>query len=258
VLLDAALRAVDTWYELGVEWIDRAGARFLRDRARPHVYDANHVRRPRNPVDVPALLAAADEIFVGCDHRAVRLDPRSPGAELEAALLLGGYACELQILMALEGPLRGRPGTVRIAPAADERAWQAFTRLKQTEFDADGLRLPAEAWCGHLRAKTPPVVTWLADLDGEPVGFFSELVGGEVAVLEDLYVRPDARQRGVGTALVAQAVAHARLRGAGACCLAARADDTPKEMYARMGFRPIGVTRSLLRTGLSARGAGRS
>jgi GNAT superfamily N-acetyltransferase len=249
VLLDAVLRAADTWYELGVEIVDRVGVRFLRDRARPSVYDANHARRVGDDVEAAALLAAADELFAESDHRAVRLDPRSRAAELEAALLLAGYACELQLLMALEGPLRGRPGRARITPVAGDAAWQVFTRLKQAEYDADGLRLPAETWCGHLRAKTPPVVTWLADLDGEPVGFFSALVCGGAAYLEDLYVRPDARGRGVATALVAHAVEHSRQQGAAFCALAARADDTPKDMYARMGFRPLGVTRSLLRTG---------
>jgi predicted GNAT family acetyltransferase len=52
----------------------------------------------------------------------------------------------------------------------------------------------------------------------------------------------------VATALVAHCAAQARARGAGVCFLSARADDTPKEMYARMGFRAIGVTRTLLRT----------
>jgi GNAT superfamily N-acetyltransferase len=220
----------------------------VRDLRCPDVYDANHVRRVPEAVDPPAFLAALEAAYGSCGHRAVRLDPRSGGGALEAELLLRGFACELQILMALGDELRGRRGAAEIRAATAAGDWDAFARLKQAEFDGDGLRLPGATWRDHLRRKCPPVATWLARLDGEPVGFFSELVRGDVALLEDLYVLPSVRRRGVATALVAHCVDDARRRGARTCFLSARADDTPREMYARMGFRAVGVTRSLLKT----------
>jgi GNAT superfamily N-acetyltransferase len=57
---------------------------------------------------------------------------------------------------------------------------------------------PARAYCD------------IAEADGEPVGFalwvynFSTFVGRAGVWLEDLYVRPDARGRGVGKALLAR------------------------------------------------------
>lgn len=68
---------------------------------------------------------------------------------------------------------------------------------------------------------------------------------------------PAARQRGVATALVAHSALDAQRRGAATCFLAARADDTPKEMYARVGFRAVGVTRNLLRAGVAGATAAR-
>ena len=61
----------------------------------------------------------------------------------------------------------------------------------------------------------------LAELDGRPVGFalffhnFSTFLGRGGIYLEDLYVRPEARGRGVGKALLRVLAALARERGCG-------------------------------------------
>lgn len=44
-------------------------------------------------------------------------------------------------------------------------------------------------------------------------------------------------------ALIHRCVAHCREQGAGSIVIAATASDTPKEMYAAMGFRPVAVKR---------------
>jgi hypothetical protein len=42
-----------------------------------------------------------------------------------------------------------------------------------------------------------------------------------------------------------------RPRGAGPVLIGARANDTPKQMYAALGFRPLCIQRSYVKTGLS-------
>jgi len=66
---------------------------------------------------------------------------------------------------------------------------------------------------GHIRtvlSEEPPVVrVVLAELDGSPVGFalfffnFSTFLGRKGIYVEDLFVLPEHRARGVGTALLA-------------------------------------------------------
>lgn len=61
--------------------------------------------------------------------------------------------------------------------------------------------------------------------------------------VEDLYVRPSARGRGIATALLHHGIADCRRHGATAVAIVADADDTPKAAYARMGFEPVAVKR---------------
>lgn len=247
--LRAICEAADAWSELGTEGVRTAGALFLRDVERADVWDANHARiGGAGEPDLAAFLEAAEALYAHCAHRAVRFDPRARGGALEADLLRRGYQCELFLLMALEGPPHGMPGAARVADVETEADWAAFARLKQAEFDETGLALPGAAWGDHIRSKSP-ATTWIASLDDEPVGLFSGYVHRDVAMLEDLFVLPAARLRGVATTLVAHAVERAYRAGASLCFLSARADDTPKDMYARMGFKAVGVTRSLLRRG---------
>jgi GNAT superfamily N-acetyltransferase len=87
--------------------------------------------------------------------------------------------------------------------------------------------------------------TWhLAYVDSRPVGHFSERTRDGVGYLEDLMVLPEHRLKGIATALVQRCAESAWSKGAGLLCLPADAADTPKLMYARMGFEPIYVFRN--------------
>jgi ribosomal protein S18 acetylase RimI-like enzyme len=104
--------------------------------------------------------------------------------------------------------------------------------------------------CLVLRAKAPPVRWWLAYEDGEPSGYFSSWEGvGGIGQVEDLFVHPARRHRGIATALVRHCVRDARAHGAGPVVLVADPDDTPREMYAAMGFRVLAHRREYLRRG---------
>jgi GNAT superfamily N-acetyltransferase len=65
--------------------------------------------------------------------------------------------------------------------------------------------------------------------------------------VEDLFTHPDYRHRGLATALIAHCVADARARGAGPVVIGADPHDTPRQMYAALGFRPLFLSRGYLR-----------
>jgi GNAT superfamily N-acetyltransferase len=114
------------------------------------------------------------------------------------------------------------------------------------------LGLPDVAWLGAdmvrvHRGKSPPVRYWLAYVDGRPRGFVASLVGpNATGQVEDLYIEPEMRHRGLATALIHRAVADCRAQGAGPVLIVADGSDTPKTMYAAMGFRPTAVEHKYL------------
>lgn len=108
---------------------------------------------------------------------------------------------------------------IRDATPADEAA---FLRLWQGFTEGYNLTLPpgvtAFTWARLIDPACPMTVR-LACLDGVPQGFAihqhhpSTWVMGDDGYLEDLYVAPEARGRGLGRALIEDLIAIGRARG---------------------------------------------
>jgi GNAT superfamily N-acetyltransferase len=220
----------------------------VRDARTPQIYDSNHARLVRTDEGgVDELLGAVDAELSARGHRAsIRLDPLSVPPLLEARLALEGWECEEGILMILDGELRRDTREICIRPVESEAEWAAYLSLKLSDDEAPWVRTVGQQWVACMRRKRPRVRTWLALRGDSAVGFFSEFVEGGLGLLEDLYVHPAARLRGIATMLVAHCVCAARERGAQAVFLTARTADTPKQMYAKLGFRPVAITQHWL------------
>ena len=240
---------------LGHEVFDAADARFVRDRRLPDIWEANRVTAVTAASDtaIDRLLARAEREYADFGHRRFDLDSATPPA-FEARLLLDGYQAHEFLVMALDGEWRGRAGAADIRPCTDASAWAAYDALKRDDWreSAQRLGLQEGGVGGQMvdshRRRCPPARYWLAWIDGEPRGFLSSWEGlGGVGQVEDLYVHPDARGLGLAAALIRHAVADCREAGAGPVVIVADADDTPRLAYARMGFRPVAVSRAYLR-----------
>ncbi|OGO52256.1 MAG: hypothetical protein A2148_06360 [Chloroflexi bacterium RBG_16_68_14] len=82
-------------------------------------------------------------------------------------------------------------------------------------------------------------------MDGAPRAYCSSWEGIDgVGQVEYLFTHPEYRHRGLATALIHRSVADCRERGAGHVVIVADPADTPKQMYAAMGFRPVAIKRS--------------
>jgi predicted GNAT family acetyltransferase len=74
--------------------------------------------------------------------------------------------------------------------------------------------------------------------DGVPIAFAQlERDGDDAAEITQVYVHPDHRGGGRGTAMTRAAIEAAA--GARDLWIAADDEDRPKELYARLGFRPV-------------------
>jgi GNAT superfamily N-acetyltransferase len=252
-LLARAYVTLQGYYELGAEVLDEPLARFVRNVDAPSVYDVNHASRVRaaSAREVDAVLARADEVFGLSHHRVFDLDPWTPEV-FPAALLLDGYELADELEMLLEGDLRAPrpPADVDVRLVDSDEDWNVVQRLTRLDHEEQVDRFAHPLWdegvtaamVAAKRAKAPALRFWLARVNGEGCAFFSSWPGTNgVGKVEDLFTHPDFRHRGIATALMVHCVRDARSRGAGPVLIGARPNDTPKDMYAAMGFEPFCV-----------------
>ena len=241
---------------LGHETLRIDGATIVRDRRITNIYDANHVRdvTAATPAEIDALLILVEKEFAGYGHRMFHVDFRTP-PQFEARLQFEGYTRSDALVLILEGQLRGAAPPCDVRPIEGEADWAWFRALSAVDWQESSSRegKPEEPSVGEglalaNRWKSPPARFYLAWADGEPRGYFNAWEGIDgVGQVENLFVHPDWRHRGLATALVYQCVADARAHGAGPVVIVADPTDTPKRMYAAMGWRPIAVMREYKR-----------
>jgi GNAT superfamily N-acetyltransferase len=133
--------------------------------------------------------------------------------------------------------------TIRLATGADVRALVGL----MAEFYSEAtftLDASAAAHAFETLFATPSLgAIWLAVQEEEPIGHlvltvaFSMEYGGLRGFIDDLYVRPSARGRGTGAALLDAAREGAVARGLRALCVETGLADHPaRSLYARAGY----------------------
>jgi GNAT superfamily N-acetyltransferase len=99
-------------------------------------------------------------------------------------------------------------------------------------------------WPGVLWSKQPPTRYWGAYVDDALVGGLNAWEGSNgVGQVETMFVHPDFQHRGIATTLLAHCVDDCRAHGANEVVIVSIPNDTPKQMYADLGFRPVAIKR---------------
>ena len=248
----------------GNDRFEAHGASFIVNTRTPRRYDSNGVGliRTASPAALESLLARAESEFAANSHRAWGVDGLTP-AHVPARLALElGYRTNDALVHVLEGELHvtARPGRVsaseiEIREVISEDDWRAYRELdamwwQETGTSELGPYGPSlhDEFMVCRRLKAPQTRTWFACLDGVPRAFFCSWPGENgVGMVEDLYCHPEYRHRGLATTLIAHAVADCRDRGAGPVLINSDPNDTPKRMYAALGFRPLFVHRGYVK-----------
>lgn len=242
------------FWSVGAEVTDLADGVLVRRPGLAAEPSATFLYRVRagGPAALDALLDQAARAIGGPVPR-LYLDGETP-RQVEAELAARDWSIEgtLQLVLPDGLDLAAVPDApIRPAQPAD---WDALHSLFRADHEEDDRRAGHDRpRAEHLtdrvvqarRALSPPVRYFVVDV-GEIVGFMAGWPGGDdgIGLVEDLYVRPDHRRQHLATALIATTVHWARAGGAGDVVIGADVDDTPKQLYRRLGFAPNALLRT--------------
>lgn len=215
----------------------------LRATGYPSYYDLNVVRVEEDPgMSVEALVAIADEALAELEHRKLDFDLIEPAERLRPSFEAEGWRATSLLWMRHQGPLPPGPRS-----EVEEVDYEAVRDLRHTWHHED---FPGTELGDHEREAREVALARDAQVlavieDGAPVAF-AQLERNEAASeITQVYVHPDHRGNGRGTALTRAAVeAAGDVRD---LWIVADADDRPKDLYARLGFRTAWASMEFLR-----------
>jgi len=185
-------------------------------------------------------VAFADEALAGLEHRRVDIDlidvaePLRPGFEAK-----GWKAIRLLWMRHESPPPPGSDIAVREVP------YDAIHDLRVAWHEEESPDQDGSAYLAQARevALSREVRVLAVHEAGAPVAFAQLEQDGAAAEITQVYVHPRYRGRGRGTAMTRAAIdAAGDVRD---LWIVADDDDRPKELYARLGFRPAWTSMEL-------------
>jgi GNAT superfamily N-acetyltransferase len=222
----------------------RFGTALFNDRF-PRRWDSNFLRveRPVGPTTAAELAAEADEILAALGHREFVFEDDAEGARLSAAFVGLGYAADRLVDLVLRrGPDREPPDLeVREVDHATVRPLKVETNLVShggmSREDAEMLASFGDVLVDRVGARF-----FAAWVDGELAGCCDLYEHEGVAQIENVDTLERFRGRGAARGFLAAAIEAA---GSSADLIFLFADDAdwPKQLYAKIGFDPVGYFR---------------
>jgi GNAT superfamily N-acetyltransferase len=218
----------------------------VRATSRPTYWDFNVVRVEEDPaMSVEELAAFADQALAGLAHRRLDFDPVDAAESLRHGFEAKGWEATRLLWMRHEASMSPGPDV-----DVEEVPYDAVHDLRLAWHQEDFPDQDAgdyQAYAPHARdiSLRRGAKVFVVQDDRQPVAF-AQLEGDRAAAeITHVYVHPDYRGAGRGTALTRAAV-----KAAGDLqdlWITADAEDRPKELYARLGFRPAWMTMEFLR-----------
>lgn len=207
------------------------------------VYDMNYVRAERS---APAgeLIAEADRLMEDYFHKRVIVE--RPDARTATSFRAHGWTVVPHLIMARtrEPDRRVDTSMVREVPFEELTAARREVTVGEPWGDSEIATLLDEA--KRLIMRSVPTRFFAAFADGEIAAYCEVRSDGAVAQIEDVNTLERFRRRGLGRAVVQHAADAARAANE-IVYLEALADDWPRELYARLGFDPVGHCWALVR-----------
>jgi GNAT superfamily N-acetyltransferase len=193
-------------------------------------------------MSVEALAAFADDALAGLAHRRVDFDLVAAAEPLRAGFEAKGWKATRVVWMRHETPPPPGPDV-----PVEEVRYDAVDDLRVAWHVEDFPDRTPGAYHAQARevAERRNVQVLAVRHGGAPVAFAQLERNDSVAEITQVYVHPEHRGGGRGTAMTRAAIeAAGDVRD---LWIAADDDDRPKELYARLGFRPAWTAMEFLR-----------
>ena len=209
----------------------------------PHYFDLNVVRvQDESDMTVESLIELADQSLTGLEHRQIDFDSARVAEPLRRDFEAHGFKATRLVWMHYEGRRRSRS-----AIPVTEVAYDAVNALRIAWHQEDFPGRDDSEYHAHAREIRLALGTRSLAVHEEsrPIAFASLDLGDDETEIGGLYVLPEYRGQGRGTALTQTAIAAAgEVEHLWIC---ADDEDRPKQLYARLGFRPVLTTTEFLR-----------
>lgn len=209
----------------------------------PLVWDANWILIERPGMTAEEVIVAGDEALAAYGHRTVAIRSEAEGARLAEEIAgTAGWEAEVTLYMAWQQESGRKPvSQVCETPLAEREDLRR--ELKRGEFPPG---TPAvEATTEQLlemnrRYGAAAGDRWFSAPPERPASICCLLSRGEIGQIEDVGTLASARGHGYAQAVILAALAASREAGHQLTFLIAEADDWPRLMYEKLGFRTCG------------------
>jgi GNAT superfamily N-acetyltransferase len=209
----------------------------------PSYYDFNVVGVQDEPgMSVKALMAFADRALAELAHRRMDFDVIEAGERRRAEFEAHGWQTLRLLWMRLDEPwlCERTAGVKEVAYDAVQDMRAAWLLEDAADLDPAGFHKQAREVARLRGARV------LAMREGDMLVAFAQLErDGPMAEITHVYVRPQHRGRGLGTALTRAAIA--LVGDARDVWITANDHGRAKHLYGRLGFRPVWTTMQFTR-----------
>ena len=228
---------------LADEVLEIDGGWVLRTPSLPDVWALNHVRVGR-----PITYEEGEELcrrYLPPRFDQLYVDDQGDGHSVAEEFRSRGWKVDVEVHAVLVGEPDRPAADVAIVEPGEEEALALMERWmaedETLQLTPDGLRQVVDSNRLTWRARNARRLG-VRDPDGRLLAMTLVFSDGRVSQVEDVYAVPEARRRGYGRALVTRAAEVARSTRPDLTFIVALDNDWPKELYARLGFEPVGRT----------------
>jgi GNAT superfamily N-acetyltransferase len=236
--LDWTLRSLaDEMRPIGPGWI-------VRTSSLPLVWTLNQLRITE-PITLADAVTLAEEHQADLPYRHVVVVDGTTDPSLEDAFGAAGWNVDREVVMALVETSHREVDTRSVIELSEAQmlALMGGWMTEEQPERANGLD-QVEEYNRREGGLWNERCFGILDEEGAPAAISKLRVDGTTAWVEDVYTVPEARGRGYARTLVTYAAGLTRSAEHDLTFIIADDNDWPKNLYAEIGFRPLGTTQT--------------